>query len=198
MSEIDRQFLALTNNLRFETDGLHEYLDVTADLKQLEDDFADHLVALDGIDTEADDVHTVLRFLHVQLTKSLESLGRITLGDKFITQGEGIIIRTDKQGMQHIENLADDVRLHGTIGHPYVIEVPLSIDAVYDNSVLEYPDSLAVRPGVVLEIHNAAIETVDPDAPYVTPEPIDPRVQVFLPIIYPSLHVNKQIPTQLQ
>ena len=198
MSEIDRQFLALTDNLRFEIDGLHEYLDVTADLKQLEDDFADHLVALNGIDTESEDATTVLQFLHIQLTKSLESLSRVTIGDKFITKGDGIIIRMDEHGMQRVENLADDVRLHGTIGHPYVIEVPLSIDAVYDDAVLEYPDSLAVRPGVVLEICDAAIEVADPGAPYNTPESAGPRERVFLPIIYPDLRIHKQLPPQLQ
>jgi hypothetical protein len=198
MSDIDRQFLALTDNLRFEVDGLHEYVDVTADLKQLEDDFADHLVALDGIDMESDDADAVLQFLHVQLTKSLESLGRVTIGDKFITRGEGIIIRMDEQGMQHIENLADDIRLHGTIGDPYVIEAPLSIDAIYDDTVLEYPDSLAVRPAVAIEIYDAAIEVADPGAPYNTPEPVGPQERVFLPIIYPGLRINRQIPQQLQ
>jgi hypothetical protein len=198
--EIDRQFLALTDNLRFETDGLREYEDVTTDLWRLLDDFGDHLVALDGFDPNAgaEEMTAILHFLHVQLTKSLESLSRIMIGDKFITNGQGIIIHMDEDGIQHTENLADDVRLHGTIGYPYVIEVPLSLDTADNDTIFDLPDSRASRrPGVVLEVHDAAIETVDPHAPYTTPEPVDPGIRVFLPIVYPELRVNRQIPREL-
>lgn len=196
MSEIDRQFFALTNPLIFETNGIHEYRDVTAELKRLQDDFVDHLVAIDGFNADDIDTETFVRFLHTQLTTSLELIEGVTIGDKIITTGQGIIIRVDEEGMRTVEYLADDVRLHGTLHCPYVIEIPLSIDIMNDDTFLDLPDDLAVRPGVVLEIHDAAIETVDPDAPYTSPEPIDNSVQVFLPIDYPDLRIKRQLPPQ--
>lgn len=194
MSEIDRQFLALTNNLRFETDKLQEYEDVTTDLQKLQEDFVDHLVAFDGFNPDDEDAIAVTRFLHTQLTSSLESLSRVGIGDTITTSGQGIIMCMDKDGMLDIEYLADDVRLHGTLQCPYVIEIPLSLDTPTDDSVLSLPDTMALRPGVVVEILNATIETVDPDTPFTASEPVKNGLRVFLPIDYPDLRIKRQIP----
>lgn len=196
MSEIDRQFFALTNPLIFETNGIHEYRDVTPELKRLQDDFVDHLVALDGFNADDIDTEKFVEFLHTQLTSSLLKIEGVTIGDKIITSGQGIIICVDQEGGRSAQYLADDVRLHGTLHCPSVIDIPLSIDIMDDDSFLNLPDNMAVRPGVVLEIYNAAIETVDPDAPYADPEPLDSSVHIYLPIDYPDLRIKRQLPPQ--
>ena len=193
MSEIDRSFFALTDNLRFEADGLYEYEDVTPELRRLQDEFAERLAALDTISVNSEGLDTLLQFLQDRLLQSFDGLGQPKTGDTIITSGQGIAMTVNEEGMQYTETLADDVRLRGTIGRPYILEVPASVDDTDDEAVLDLPDSMAIKAAIVLEIRNATIETIDPASFYSDTEPIEPGHDVFLPIIYPNLRIKRQL-----
>ena len=192
--ELDRQFYEILGSMELSADGIHDYEDVTVDVLQLQTDLLDHLAATGGFDPNNEAAaYDILKLLHEQLGKKLQRLERLQFGDHILASGDAIILTIDADGNQDIEILDNNVRLHGTVGQPFALEVPLMEDIFNDNEYL-LPEDLALQLSAALEIGDAVIETVDHSTPEEALEPIRDNRRVFLPLIYPDLQIKRRIP----
>lgn len=193
--ELDREFYAALGGMELGATGIREYEDVTSDTRGLQESMIDHLLTLDNFDPEDDNAmaHSLF-YLKNLLDQDFARLRTLDYDDEIIASGAAVVMAVDDKGNVGFETLCDEVRLHGTIRGPQVINVPF-IDSA-ELAEITAADILERQPipqiSAALEIENASFEVIDPDSPEGTFDNVDPDHRVFLALVYPELKVKRR------
>lgn len=193
--ELDQQFYAALGGMELSAGGIREYEDVTTDTRGLQDSLIDHMLTLGDFNPEDETAmaHTMF-YLKSLLDQDFARLRTIDYDDEIVASGAAVVMAVDDKGNIGFETLCDEVRLHGTIRGPNVINVPF-IDSA-ELAEITAADILERQPipqiSAALEIENASFEVIDPDSPEGTFDHVQPDHRVFLALVYPDLKVKRR------
>lgn len=193
--ELNQQFYAALGGMELSVIGIREYEDVTADTRGLQESMIDHLLTLGNFNPEDDNAmaHSLF-YLKNLLDQDFARLRTLDYDDEIIASGAAVVMAVDENGNVGFETLCDEVRLHGTIRGPHVINVPF-IDSA-ELAEITAADILERQPipqiSAALEITNASFEVIDPDSPEGTFDDVSPDHRIFLALVYPDLKIKRR------
>jgi hypothetical protein len=193
--ELDREFYAALGGMELGATGIREYEDVTMDTRGLQDSLIDYMLTLGEFNPEDETAmsHTMF-YLKNLLDQDFARLRTLDYDDEIIASGAAVVMAVDEKGNVGFETLCDEVRLHGTIRGPHVINVPF-IDSA-ELAEVTAADILERQPipqiSAALEIENASFEVIDPDSAEGTFDNVDPDHRIFLALVYPELKIKRR------